>query len=142
MHATNTTQAQQVHFLTCFDQNDVAWSDDWVTTGQMPPPNTSALQCAAQSGIDKDAVQKCANGTQGEALMQDALKYFAKTFPMYTTGARFDVPHVYINNVEFNIANLPVDIWSVIMVLCASGSGGVACLTEAASTESKTVVTV
>lgn len=126
MHATNTTQTQQVHFLTCFDQKGIAYSDDWVAGGDMPPPNTSALQCANQTGIDSKAVSVCFNGTKGDELMLEALHYFTETFPMYATGARFDVPHVYINNNEQNI-DLPGNVWTYVKTLCDLGSGGDVC---------------
>jgi len=127
MHATKTTQTQQVHFLTCFDQNDVAWSDEWVTSGQMPLANVSALKCVNQTaGLDYEAVKKCGNGQQGSDLQLDALKYFEKTFPNLQTGPRFDVPHVYINNVEQNI-NLPGNVWTYMKTLCDLGAGAGAC---------------
>ncbi len=47
MRATKTTQKQQVDFLACFDQNNIAYSNDWVPT--MPAPNVSALQCVNQT---------------------------------------------------------------------------------------------
>lgn len=128
MHATNTTQSQQVNFLTCFDQNDIAFSDEWATSGQMPPPNVSALTCVNKtgSGLDYKAVEACGNGQLGTKLQTDALEYFTKTFPMFVTGGRFDVPHVYINSVEQEI-NLPGNVWSWMKTLCDINSEASAC---------------
>jgi len=127
MHATNTTQTQQVNFLTCFDQNDVAWSNEWVTSGQMPTAKTSALHCVNQSvGLNYKAVQECGDGKMGTDLQHTALKYFEKTFPMYMTGGRFDVPHIYINNVEQTV-NLPGKVWTFLQTLCDLGAGAGAC---------------
>jgi len=132
MHATNTTQTQKVNFLVCFDQNDIAFSDEWVTSGQMPSPNVTAEHCANTTGIDFKAVRACGNGTQAEELLLDALHYFAKTFPMYTTGTRFDVPHVYINNVEQDV-NLPGSAWPYLKFLCSKGVGASVCSALSAS---------
>lgn len=132
-----------MNFLTCFDQGDVAWSDDWVTSGQMPSPNVTALQCASDTGIDDKAVKECGNGKLGEQLQHEALQYFLKTFPNRATGVKFEVPHLYINNVEQTI-NLPASAWTYIKTLCNVGSGGDVCdaLSSKLSTHEARIVTV
>lgn len=112
--------------MACFDQSDVAWSDEWVTLGLMPPPNTTALKCANTTGINYTAVKDCGNGKLGEQLQNEALQYFLKTFPMYATGARFDVPHLYINDVEQTI-DMPPSAWTFIKALCNAGSDSDVC---------------
>jgi len=126
MHATKTTQTQQVNFLTCFDQNNIAYSNDWVPT--LPLPNVSALQCVNQTNPSAyAAVVACGNGPQGQDLKQKAADYFHKTFPMLWTGARFDVPHLYINNVE-QVMNLNgTDLWSFAKTLCSEGAKAPLC---------------
>lgn len=128
LHATNTTQDEQVNFLTCFDQNDIAFSDEWVDAGEMPPPNTSALSCINQTAEPARyaAVKACGEGNLSAKLLEDARAYFAETFPMYTTGPRFDVPHVYINNEEQDV-NLPGNVWTYIKTLCNKGIGANVC---------------
>lgn len=153
MHATNTSQTQQVNFLTCFDQSDVAWSDEWVTTGIMPPPKETALRCVNQtgSGLDYKAVLECGNGKLGTQLQQEALEYFMKTFPMLSTGARFDVPHIYINGVEQNVV-LPQSLekpspagsgsaWTYLKTLCDINSEAGACAAVSTGTNGSASLT-
>jgi len=92
----------------------------------MPPPSTTALECANTTGIDYETVKECGNGKLGEQLQHEALQYFVKTFPMYATGPRFHVPHLYINDVEQDI-DLPGSAWTYIETLCNLGSGGDVC---------------
>jgi hypothetical protein len=121
MHATETTQTEQVDFLTCFDQNNIAYSNDWVPT--LPSPKVSALTCVNQTNPSAyAAVLACGNGKKGDDLKQEAADYFHKTFPMYWTGARFDVPHLYINNVEQTINLNGTDMWAYTEVLCHDGA--------------------
>jgi hypothetical protein len=121
MHATKTTQKQQVDFLTCFDQNNIAYSNDWVPT--MPLPNVSALQCVNQTNPSAyGAVVACGNGDMADKLKREAAEYFHKTFPMYWTGPRFDVPHLYINDMEQVINLNGTDFWDYTKVLCKAGA--------------------
>jgi len=152
MHATNTSQTQQVNFLTCFDQTDVAWSDEWVTTGIMPPPKETALRCVNQtgSGLDYEAVLECGNGKLGTQLQQEALEYFMKTFPMLSTGARFDVPHIYINGVEQTVLQQsrakrsPAgsgSAWTYLKTLCDINSEAAACAAVSTGTHGSASLT-
>merc|ERR1712048_937954 len=126
MHATETTQTQQVNFLTCFDQNNIAYSNDWVPT--MPLPNKSALHCVNQTNPSAyEAVVACGHGQKGQELKQEAADYFHKTFPMYWTGPVFDVPHLYINNVEQVISLNASDLWNFARVLCSDGANAPVC---------------
>jgi len=93
----------------------------------MPPPNVSALTCVNQTNkAAYKAVEACGNGKLGTQLQTDGLEYFTSTFPMYKTGGRFDVPHVYINNVEQNI-DLPGNVWTWMKTVCDINSEAEAC---------------
>ena len=121
LRATKTSQKQQVNFLSCFDQNNIAYSNDWVPT--MPSANQSALQCVNQTNpAAYEAVVECGMGPMAEKLKRAAADYFHETFPMYWTGDRFDVPHLYINDVE-QVINLDgEDSWTFLKALCEGGA--------------------
>lgn len=120
MHATETTQKQQVDFLTCYDSNNIAFSDEWVTDDDMPTPQQSALQCVNQTeGLNYTAVMACGTGSLGPELQQKASDYYTTTFPQYASGTyMFHVPNVYINNVQ----QQNLDLWSLTKVLCDDGA--------------------
>lgn len=109
--------------MTCFDQSNIAYSNYWVTHGEMPSANASALKCVNQTNPSAYAVVlACGNGEKGEDLKKKAADYFHETFPMYWTGARFDVPHLYINSVEQVINLNGSDIWAFTQQLCNAGA--------------------
>jgi hypothetical protein len=71
------------------------------------------------------AVQ-CAKGPLAKKLKVAAATYFHDTFPMYWTGVRFDVPHLYINNVEQTINLDGADSWTFLKALCKGGASATA----------------
>merc|ERR1719329_1659276 len=89
----------------------------------MPSPNISALQCVNQTNPSAyEAVVQCGTGQLAEKLKQEVADYFHNTFPMYWTGTRFDVPHLYINSVE-QVINLDgQDSWTFLKALCKGGA--------------------
>jgi hypothetical protein len=127
LHATNTTQTQQVEFMSCFDAANTAWSNDWVTDGDMKPPNVTALKCVNQTGIDYNAVLECAAGNQSEQLKQVASNYFITTFPALATGPRFMVPHLYIDIHEQELMLDGKDMWNITDRVCKEGANLALC---------------
>lgn len=142
MHFTpDNSQANQVNFLTCFDTQNIAFSNDWVTGGEMPNPMQAAQACAEQLNLDWEAIHKCAGnitgnvdtgnyteivGQQGLELQIKASKYFYDTFFKARTGVKFYVPNLYIGDVEQTLTNTE-DMWNITKALCASGAKASIC---------------
>lgn len=124
MHATETTQTQQVNLLACWDQKNIMWSSEWV----LDPPNTTALNCVDKIIPDAhDAVVSCGSGSLGEDLKTEAADYFHATFPEYWTGNRFSVPHIYIDNKEQDINLDGTDFWEFTESICTAGANAGLC---------------
>jgi len=128
LHATRTSQDQQIKFLTCVDQLTVAYSDEWALQGEMPNPMQATMHCANQTGLKLDAVQRCGGnitswesqdnftevgGKQGWKLLDDAAEYMKEAFP-----DGLSLPNLRIDEEEQSLDTL-VDMWNVTKRLCA-----------------------
>lgn len=124
MHATETTMAQQLSLLGCWDQANIQYSPDWT----LPTPEEAALSCVNETIPNAyEAVSTCGNGTLGEDLKKEAAEYFHATFPEFWTGNRFSVPHIYIDNVEQEINMDGSDFWEFAQSVCNGGANADLC---------------
>lgn len=134
-HAETITLDKQIRFMTCYDSQNIPFSSDWV---QDMNPMDAAQQCAQELGMNWTAIQSCAGnitgrnsdgtfnetiGDMGVELANQAAQYFVDTFPQFrgVDSARFNVPHLYINDVEQDLNNL-ANMWNVTKQLCDHGA--------------------
>lgn len=129
------SQEDEIRFSTCFDNQNIPYSSDWA---QYMNPMWAAGNCSTTLKLPWDKIQACGGditgdfasgdytevvGVEGNALAAEAAKYFYDTFPSRrgVENAMFDVPHLYINDMEQNLDNLE-SIWNVTKVLCGAGA--------------------
>jgi len=117
MGATNTTTAEKVSFLTCFD------------TLKDPIPSNVTLQkeaetCAATAKLDYSTIAKCHSGSLNSTLMARAHASILKRFPAKRFPQGVGVPDLQVNGVE--VKNY-TDYNSILRQLCATGIKAGAC---------------
>lgn len=119
LHATDTTQTQQVNFLGCWDGSQVQWSDEWT----LDPAAVAAESCINETNPDAlMAFRKCGNGPQVTQLKDEAAAYLDEMFP-HGIG----VPSVWINKRQQDINLDGSDLWEFASSLCASGADAALC---------------
>lgn len=119
---------QQLSWLGCWDQRRILWSSFWTLNA----PAHDALACVNETDAKFNtntysAVKDCAEGSEGDDLLAAAADYFHTTFPMFWTGSRFSVPHVYIDDVEQDINLDGSDLWGFVTSICRGGANAPVC---------------
>ncbi len=107
--ASENTQSKMVPFLTCWDESQ-------------DEPAAKAKYCAGEAGIDYSRLSTCLSSGESAKLLAAAANAFVTRFPEHATG-RFNVPHIYVNNVE----EQNTDYQTLLKALCSSGIKAGAC---------------